>query len=121
MVAEYRFEAEISCIIELQSTNRFADWQQACESTKDCRYVLVATIQEIKMLTVKREATYSNLVVQESNLDGLQQGLPFDSPLVELEKIGRVFYAREGGRVSELTFQNTEAAQKRDPHWMMTI
>ena len=37
--------------------------------------------------------------------------------MVELEKSGRVFYAREGGRISELTFENTEKAQKRDPNW----
>ena len=48
--------------------------------------------------------------VQETALDRLQFGLPAQSSmLVELEKVGRVFYAREGGRISELTFENTEA------------
>ena len=28
--------------------------------------------------------------------------------MVEFEKTGRVFYGRDGGRVSELTFENTE-------------
>ena len=107
MLADFTFSDQITCVLELNSVNRRSAWQQAIDAfSTDYRYVLVATTRQVKLLAVKRDAIYGQLVVQETNLTALDQG-PI-KVMVEFEKTGRVFYGRDGGRVSELTFENTE-------------
>ena len=102
--------------MELNSVNQNATWQRACESSIECRYVLVATLTEIRILTVKKEPVYNKLIIQEGNLSSLEQGPA--TVMVELEKNGRVFYGKPGGRVSELTFENTERAEYDDENFI---
>ena len=63
---------------------------------------MVATVREIQLLAVKRDPIYGQLMVQETNLAPLDQGLT--QVMAECSKTGRVFFGREGGRVSELLF-----------------
>ena len=44
-------------------------------------------------------------------MQSLEQGPAYH--FIEFEKLGRVFYSREGGKVSELTFENTEVTRKK--------
>ena len=106
MINEHVFNEEITCILELNSVNQNATWQRACDASVECRYVLVATLTEIRMVTVKKEPFHNLLIIQAAGLTSLEQG-PV-SVMVELEKNGRVFYGKRRGRVSELTFENTE-------------
>ena len=106
MLCDARLKDKVTCIIELNSVNRFANWQQACGASSECRYILVATVQEVQMLAVKRDPVYGQLVVSDTVLASLKQGQV--NVMLECPKTGRVFYGREGGRVSELIFENTE-------------
>ena len=71
MIAEHIFNDEITHICELNSVNRYANWQFAVQAQKDCRYILVATRSRIELIYVKRDINYGRLVVQETNLEAL--------------------------------------------------
>ena len=72
MLADFTFSDQITCVLELNSVNRRSAWQQAIDAfSTDYRYVLVATTRQVKMLAVKRDAIYGQLVVQETNLTAL--------------------------------------------------
>lgn len=53
----------ICCIKELNSVNRLAKWQRASQADESCRYVLVATDQSVRLLTVKRVPNSSELII----------------------------------------------------------
>ena len=72
----------------------------------DQRYILVATTHDIRLMTLKKDESSSHLILSETELSSLDQGNT--SVMVEFEKTGRVFFGSQGGRISELTFQNTE-------------
>ena len=102
--------------MELNSVNENSNWQRACESSLECRYVLVSTLTEIRIVTVQKEPIHNKLIIQDGNLGSLEQG-PV-SVMVELEKNGRVFYGKLRGRVSELTFENTERVDDSEENFI---
>lgn len=105
MVQSFACNGFITSIVELNSVNQRSGWQIATEAAVDMRYVLVATDRRIQLLTMRRVPNSHELSVQEQGLQPLEQIQT--RVLVEFEKLGRVFYARPGGKVSELKFENS--------------
>ena len=105
MTAATTFPMEIRCILELNSINQKARWYHASSANPECRYILVATMNEIRLLFVYKSQSNGQLVIEDSNLTALPQNSP--RMMIELEKNGRVFYCRETGKISELIFQDT--------------
>ena len=111
------FDTPITAILELNCANSRAKWQLACDTIQDCRHIIVATNREVKLFLVKRDASYGKLIVQETQLQALEMPVAH-IVMVEFEKNGRVFYGRQGGRVSELTFENTARDVQRNPSFL---
>ena len=79
----------------------------------------MATVRTIRLLTVKPVPDSSQLSIQDTVLQALEQGQI--NQIIEFEKLGRVFYARQGGRVSELLFQNSDTERKGTVRTLMSF